>query len=56
MTGQRLGVVALAAVAALALLGCVVSGYASRALFDPDQFAARATVALDDDAVANEAA
>jgi hypothetical protein len=56
VTGQRLVVFALAAVAAVALLGAVVTGYATRTFFDADQFAARATAALDDDAVASQAA
>jgi hypothetical protein len=56
MRGQRLVVVVLAAAAAVALLGAVVSGYASRTFFDADQFAARATAVLDDDAVEQQAA
>ena len=42
--------------AALALLGAVVAGYAHDALFDSDEFAERATAALDDDAVRAEVA
>ena len=47
---------ALAIVASVALLGALVTDYASRALFDSDQFANRATAALSDDAVAAEIA
>ncbi len=56
MTGRRAAAVVLAALAAVVLIGAVVGGYASRALFDSDQFAARAATALDNDAVAAEAA
>ena len=48
--------VALAIVAAVALLGALVTGYASRTLFDSDQFANRASAALADDAVSAEVA
>jgi hypothetical protein len=53
---RRLAAFAAAAAAALALLGAVVSGYVSRAFFDSDQFATRASAALDNDAVSSEAA
>lgn len=56
MRGQRLATFLLAAAAAAALLGAIVSGYASRALFDSDQFSRRAAAALNNDAVASEAA
>lgn len=46
--------VALAALAAVCLLGAVVVGYASLAIFDADQFADRAVSALDDEAVQEE--
>ncbi len=46
----------LAALAAVVLIGALIGGYASRALFDSDQFAARAVTALNNDAVAAEAA
>ncbi|HEY8000634.1 MAG TPA: hypothetical protein VID76_01780 [Solirubrobacterales bacterium] len=46
----------LAILAAVALLGAVVVGYANDTFLDADEFAKRATVALDDDAVAAEIA
>ena len=46
--------IALAALAAVCLLGAVVVGYASLAIFDADQFADRAVSALDDEAVQEE--
>ena len=46
----------LATLAALALLVAVVVGYANDAFFDSDEFADRATAALDDDAVSAEVA
>ncbi len=45
---------ALAILAAVALLGALVAGYASRAVLDADQFAARATSALESEAVSAE--
>jgi hypothetical protein len=45
---------ALVIVATIALLGALVFGYASTALFDSDSFADRATAALDDEAVQSE--
>src|SRR5262245_24782561 len=56
MRRQRLAVLVLAAAAAVALVSAVATGYVSRAFFDSDQFANRAATALDDDAVADEAA
>jgi hypothetical protein len=56
MTRRRFAAFALAAAAAIALLGAVVTGYANRAFFDADQFATRASAALDNDAVTSEAA
>jgi len=53
--GRRIAAVALAVLAALALLLALVSGYAWRAVFDSDQFADRATVALGNQAVRDEA-
>jgi len=52
--GRTIPTVALAGIAALALLAALVLGYASRAFFDPDRFADRATAALGDDAVRDE--
>ena len=40
--------------AALAVILALISGYASRALFNPDQFADRAAAALQDKAVSDE--
>ena len=48
---RRIAAPGLAILAALALLGAVVAGYANDALFDSDEFAERATAALDDEAV-----
>ena len=56
MTSRRAFAIVSAALAAVALTGAIVGGYAARALFDADQFAARATSALSNDAVAAEAA
>jgi hypothetical protein len=53
---QRLATFVLAAAAAVAMLGAAVSGYAGRALFNSDQFAERASAALDNDAVTSQAA
>ncbi len=44
----------LAVFGAVALLASLASAYASRALFNPDQFANRASAALEDRAVADE--
>jgi hypothetical protein len=44
----------LAVLSAIVLLGALVSGYATLALFDSDQFSERATAALDDEAVKDE--
>jgi len=46
----------LAVLAALLLLGALVSGYASLALFDAEQFSDRAVAALDDEAVQDQVA
>ncbi|MGH2980526.1 MAG: hypothetical protein ACRDKV_00595 [Solirubrobacterales bacterium] len=46
----------LAALAALAIGLSLLTGYAKRAIFDSDQFANRATAALDDQAVRDELA
>ena len=54
--GRGAGSLALAILAALALLGALVTDYADRALFDADNFANRAAVALDDEAVRAEVA
>jgi len=48
--------VVLVILAALALLGALVSGYASDAFFDSDEFADRAAAALDDEGVRAEVA
>jgi hypothetical protein len=53
---RRIAVPILAALAALALLGAVVTAYANDALFDSDEFAERAASALDDEAVREEVA
>jgi uncharacterized membrane protein HdeD (DUF308 family) len=53
---RRIAASALAALAALALLAAAVTGYANDALFDSNQFADRATAALDDEAVQAEVA
>ena len=53
---RRIAAPALAILAALAVLATVVFGYANHALFDADEFAERATAALDDEAVAAEVA
>jgi hypothetical protein len=55
MSGERRTLpLVLAVLAAVAVLGSVVVGYTTRALFDPDEFADRAVAALEDDAVAGE--
>jgi hypothetical protein len=56
VTKRRVAAFALAAAAAITLLAAVVTGYASRAFFDSDQFATRASAALSNDAVSSEAA
>lgn len=56
MNRRRFAVLAAAATAALALLGAVVTGYVARAFFDSDQFATRASAALNNDAVSSQAA
>ncbi len=53
---RRIATSTLAIVAALALLGSLIGGYAWRAVFNSDQFAQRATAALDNQAVRDEAA
>ena len=53
---RRIAAPVLAALAALALLVAVVAGYANDAFFDSDEFAERATAALDDEAVRAEVA
>lgn len=53
---RRIAAPALAVVAALVLLGSLVTGYAWRAVFDSDQFGERAAAALDEEAVRDEAA
>jgi hypothetical protein len=47
---RRVGAL-LGTIGVVALLAALVTGYAERALFDSDQFAARASAALTDDAV-----
>jgi hypothetical protein len=54
--GRTIPTVALASVAALAVLVALVLGYASRAFFDADRFAERASSALNDEAVRDEVA
>ena len=54
--GKRIGATLLAILAAVALLFAAIAGYATDALFDSDEFAERATVALDDEAVSAEIA
>jgi hypothetical protein len=54
--GRGTASLVLAIVAALALLGALLTDYASRAFFDSDNFANRAAVALEDDAVRAEIA
>ena len=54
--GRTIPTVGLAGIAALALLAALVLGYASRAFFDADRFADRATAALRDEAVSDEVA
>ena len=44
----------LVVLAAVAVILALVAGYASRALFNPDQFADRAAAALQEKAVADE--
>jgi hypothetical protein len=51
---RRIAARALAILAASLLLAALVSGYASRALLNADQFADRASAALEDDAVSEE--
>src|SRR5918995_6499882 len=55
MSARRTGHAKLAAAcllgAVLALVPAALAGYAERALLDPDQFANRATAALQDDSV-----
>lgn len=53
-SARRIAAPALAVLAAIALLAALVVGYSSRAFFDADQFSARASSALEDDAVAAE--
>lgn len=53
---RRIAAPALAILAALTLLGSLVTGYAWRAVFDSDQFAERAVAALGEEAVRDEAA
>src|SRR5918996_323559 len=54
--GRQTVSLALAVLAAVALLGALVTDYASRSLFDADGFADRATAALDDEALQAEVA
>ena len=54
--GRRIAAPALVVLAAVAVILALVAGYASRALFDPDQFADRAAAALSDEAVSAELA
>jgi hypothetical protein len=54
--GRGAASLVLAILAALALLGALATDYASRALFDSDNFANRAAVALEDEAVDAEVA
>jgi hypothetical protein len=54
--GRGTASLVLAILAALALLGALVTDYGSRAFFDSDNFANRAAVALDDEAVRAEVA
>ncbi len=56
MSRRRLAAFALAVAASVALLAAAVTGYTNRAFFSADQFAARASAALDNDAVTTEAA
>jgi hypothetical protein len=49
--GRSAASLALAILASAALLGALATDYASRALFDSDNFANRAAVALEDDAL-----
>jgi len=53
---RRLAATALAALAALILVASLVVGYASGVLFDADEFADRATAALESEAVQEEVA
>ena len=53
---RRIAASALAVLAGLVLLTAIVAGYANDAFFDSDEFAERATAALDDDAVRTEIA
>jgi hypothetical protein len=52
--GRATASLALAILAAVAMLGALVTDYASRAFFDSGNFANRAAVALEDDAVRAE--
>ena len=52
--GRGAASLVLAILAAIAMLGALVTDYASRAFFDADDFANRAAVALEDDAVRAE--
>jgi len=54
--GKRIGATLLAILAAVALLFAAIAGYATDALFDSDEFAERAIVAIDDEAVSAEIA
>jgi hypothetical protein len=54
MGNRGRGSAVLAVLAAVALLAGLVTGYASLALFDSDEFAERATAALEDEAVQAE--
>src|ERR671919_2081758 len=49
--GRSAASLVLAILASVALLGALATDYASRALFDSDNFANRAAVALEDDAL-----
>ncbi len=53
---RRIAAPVLGILAALTLLGAVVAGYANNAFFNSDEFADRATAALDDEAVRAEVA
>lgn len=56
MRGRTLATFGLAALAGLAVLLALILGYASRAFFDADQFANRASAALADQAVSDRVA
>ena len=49
--GRHVGVLALVVLASLAILLALLAGYVRRAAVDSDQFANRATAALEDDSV-----